>query len=381
PWGCGPGAQALFLSWGDQGYTYLHGRGCASVDQDPSSSLWRAWASTTSTGRIMVYVYSRVQGRDRCGQYFDWQTQIDVEAYSPPNSNYMQTSAGQGNFQSCGPGGDHLYDVYVTNSADLSYFNGVSMEAAGLSNAPSFFLNANRDAKVDAIDALCVLRAVAQLPATSTCPIPLPRPDANQDGVSSPLDALCILRYVAAFSGSTNCPDAPKQVPPGASPFNAPTRAPVSMPARVPGRTPISPSSSGGGPLDANSVQIFLAPSSVNLSNGQTTVFTLQATLPVGVSLGAWTIDVGYLAPYTTAVDCSGANVSSCNTTFDSQDIRLTGTSTAGLSGTVTLGTVTLEDTDVPGWSDPVYPQVSTLADPSGNPLPSNVTDAWINTQ
>ncbi len=73
----------------------------------------------------------------------------------------------------------------------------------------------NGDRKVDAIDALCILRFVAGLPATTFCPasVSLDRGDVaganGPDGKVDATDALCILRNVAGMPGTTACPTLP----------------------------------------------------------------------------------------------------------------------------------------------------------------------------
>jgi hypothetical protein len=69
-------------------------------------------------------------------------------------------------------------------------------------NAPDVTLNGT----VDAVDALCVLRDVAGLPATSACASPLPFGDVNGSGAVDAVDALCVLRYVAGLPATISCP-------------------------------------------------------------------------------------------------------------------------------------------------------------------------------
>jgi endoglucanase len=69
--------------------------------------------------------------------------------------------------------------------------------------------DANGNSTVDAIDALCVLRAVAGMAATASCPSPLPRGDVNGSGAVDAVDALCVLRYVAGLPATSACPLAP----------------------------------------------------------------------------------------------------------------------------------------------------------------------------
>jgi mannuronan 5-epimerase len=78
---------------------------------------------------------------------------------------------------------------------------------------PASTLDVNDDGQVSAVDALCVLRNVAGLSASTGCPQPLPRPDPNGDGGTSATDALCVLRSVAGLVATTACPTAPAPAP------------------------------------------------------------------------------------------------------------------------------------------------------------------------
>jgi cell surface hyaluronidase len=85
--------------------------------------------------------------------------------------------------------------------------------------------DANGDGQVTAIDALCLLRAVAGMPATAACPQPLPRPDANGDGQQTATDALCVLRFIAGMPATTACPLNPAGPSPSPSPSPSPLPA------------------------------------------------------------------------------------------------------------------------------------------------------------
>ncbi|MBI4492460.1 MAG: SMP-30/gluconolactonase/LRE family protein [Chloroflexi bacterium] len=98
----------------------------------------------------------------------------------------------------------------------------------------------NGGGSVTSLDALCILRAVASLPATSSCPaamlattvdVVLANPDGqsgtlasgytyrsadvNGSGSVTSLDALCTLRQVAALPATTSCPAPPVSAPAG----------------------------------------------------------------------------------------------------------------------------------------------------------------------
>ncbi|MGI8552958.1 MAG: protease pro-enzyme activation domain-containing protein [Dehalococcoidia bacterium] len=86
--------------------------------------------------------------------------------------------------------------------------------AAALGTAPSLALgDVNGDGRVNAVDALCVLRSIAALPASGSCsvvPLRAGSPgDVNADGRVDAVDALCILRNVAGLPKTASCPRIP----------------------------------------------------------------------------------------------------------------------------------------------------------------------------
>ncbi|MGI8553254.1 MAG: FG-GAP-like repeat-containing protein [Dehalococcoidia bacterium] len=69
----------------------------------------------------------------------------------------------------------------------------------------------NGDGRMDAVDALCVLRTVAGFSGTATCPpitttLPSPGHASSENLPVNAVDALCILRSVALLPGTTACP-------------------------------------------------------------------------------------------------------------------------------------------------------------------------------
>ena len=64
----------------------------------------------------------------------------------------------------------------------------------------------NRDGRVTVVDALCLARQVAGLPATAACPSPLQQPDVTGDGQATIVDALCVARFIAALPRTAFCP-------------------------------------------------------------------------------------------------------------------------------------------------------------------------------
>jgi len=99
----------------------------------------------------------------------------------------------------------------------------------------------NGDGEVTAVDALCVLRLVAGLSATSACPSPLVHPDVNGGGNVDAVDGLCVLRFVAGLPGTRACPEAPATA--GSS---APAAAPHDPPASF---DPVGPTLAHGVPF------------------------------------------------------------------------------------------------------------------------------------
>lgn len=105
-------------------------------------------------------------------------------------------------------------------AADVSVATAAGASAAGPADQFSYAScklgDANCNGVVDATDALCVLRLVAQLPGTGACPKPLKgNPDVNNDladdgpAGADATDALCILRGVAHLPATSACPQIP----------------------------------------------------------------------------------------------------------------------------------------------------------------------------
>src|SRR5262249_30247307 len=94
-------------------------------------------------------------------------------------------------------GEDEAGEVYVANLSGGVY---------RLSAMPSVGGDANGDGVLSSLDAQCVLRQAAALPATPACPNPLPFADISRNGVVDATDALCALRRVAGLPATANCP-------------------------------------------------------------------------------------------------------------------------------------------------------------------------------
>ena len=213
----------------------------------------------------------------------------------------------------------------------------------------------NGDGKVDATDALCVLRSVASLPSTQACPIPLPNPakiatDGNLNLDAT--DALCILRGVAGLPGTSACPLITALV----ATF-APARTPVPVAAE-----------SRAQRFSSAEAEVDLSPNTLHAGRNTGTTIQLQAKA-LTASLGAWTIDVGYDPKIVKVTACSASDGSICNVGFAPGMIRITGASATGLSGGNTLASITLSATGTTSGANPLWVAAVQLAGADGKTL------------
>lgn len=127
-------------------------------------------------------------------------------------------------------------------ATDVTVVSATSITARTPPNPRQLQRDVNGDGRVTAVDALCILRLVAALPATTACPaafltaavdILVTNPDGqtgtlagaytyhnadvNGDGRITSVDALCALRSVAGLPATTACP----------GPASAPTPTPT----------------------------------------------------------------------------------------------------------------------------------------------------------
>ncbi|MGI8549537.1 MAG: nidogen-like domain-containing protein [Dehalococcoidia bacterium] len=113
---------------------------------------------------------------------------------------YYQVTAQKGNCTTMSQSSSVVF--HITQSTPVTGLNLILICPLG---------DVNGDTQVNAIDALCVLRSVAGLLATPTCPTaPLAPPTVASvkigGGQVSAVDALCILRGVARLSPTSVCP-------------------------------------------------------------------------------------------------------------------------------------------------------------------------------
>ncbi|MBI4493389.1 MAG: S8 family serine peptidase, partial [Chloroflexi bacterium] len=174
--------------------------------------------------------------------------------------------------------------VGATPATDVSVPNGTYLTGRTPWNRPLGDVNGNGMAT--SLDALCILRFVAGLPETTSCPaaklttvadVTVRNPngqsgtrpggftyyhaDVNANGSVTAVDALCTLRLVAALPATAACP-------------------------RPGGAGPAGPSGAGLSSLDSGSpVSVDVQPSAATVAPGGSVSITVQATVPAGSSL------------------------------------------------------------------------------------------------
>jgi hypothetical protein len=161
----------------------------------------------------------------------------------------------------------------------------------------------NLDQSVTAVDALCVLRVVALLPATAACAQGAANEvmaDVNADGSVTSVDALCVLREVAQLAPTGACP-------------SLATRDRLSVAGvPAPGRGQASPATEP--PRPAQDGAVALSAQTANEGRGKRTAVGIL-TRGAGM-LGAWTLDLTY--------DSSTVRVVPCYITSDPRIVLLT---------------------------------------------------------
>ena len=219
----------------------------------------------------------------------------------------------------------------------------------------------NGDGVVTSVDALCVLRIVVGLPATTNCPIPPPgNPDINGDGQVTSVDALCILRGVVGLPATANCPA-----------IAAPVSQPASSSAASAART--APEQTTREPAGGGSTEITLSPQTLRTAPGERATLRVQARVLSG-ALGAWTIELHYEPSALQIAGCQAANGSLCNASFANGVVRISGASAAGLSGDQMLATLTVEASR----ASSVQVRVNTLTNAGGQAIVATTQGATI---
>jgi hypothetical protein len=206
----------------------------------------------------------------------------------------------------------------------------------------------NLNGVVESVDALCVLRMVAQLPATAACPESgsnWSAADVNRSGKVDSVDALCTLRLVAKLSVTQACPA-----------FTAAS-------AGSPVASRVEPAANPGG------VALSLHPLPPAPGAGRQSSLTLTADTD-GAALGAWTVDLSYDPVTVTVLGCQATVGGICNAAFAPGVVRVSGASAAGLDGSQVLTTLTLRAKGAP--TEKLFTVTPiTLTDSAGAPVGS----------
>ncbi len=108
---------------------------------------------------------------------------------------------------------------------------------------------------------------------------------------------------------------------------------------------------------------------SLSLGLGQQGQVSLRALGLSGSGLGAWTVDISYDAGVVSPTGCDPQHGGLCNTAYGPSTVRTTGVQIHGLTGDVTLATITFSCTGV--GTSPLTLSLSVFADSTtGGPLP-----------
>ena len=329
-YGSGSGIAQQFSVQPASAQVYLHSIAPLNIVATPGSG------TTISSWTVDIGYDPTVLAPAQCvaasGVPADMQTQCNL-SYGPGTVRLAQSTA---------------TGVNVTESVAVVTFQGIgamgsssslTLQVDGLSNAtgvalPSTVQNGllsittnrlgdvNGDGVINAVDALCILRAVVALPATATCPsIPSFLGDVNGDGVMNAVDALCVLRNVVGLPGTSACPY-----------FSTP----VAVPSAV-GAAPTVGAAPSGRPAPGSGL-IQLEPGAVTIGSGRNETIAVVADVPQG--LGSWTLDVTYDPKQVSITSCEGAAGSLCNATFAAGRVRISGAAASGLSGEQTLARI-----------------------------------------
>lgn len=211
--------------------------------------------------------------------------------------------------------GTYTIEVRTQQSGDL-----VLLEAySDLSYTLAFALgDVNGDGNATSVDALCILRLVAKLPATGACPSPLPgNPDVNGDNQVTSVDALCVLRLVAKLPATPAC----------------------SAPSSTASRSAASAAAENG---SHGTVDLSLQPGTGRPAGHPGTTIEVHARV-TGAALGSWTVDVVYDPRAVKVTGCEAVAGGICNASYGPGVVRITGASGSGLTDDQTLATIELQ--------------------------------------
>lgn len=134
-------------------------------------------------------------------------------------------------------------------------------------------------------------------------------------------------------------------------------------------------------PPETASAAVSVSPSQMTLAPGVSGTVSIVAVV-AGGNLGAWTIDVGY-DPLAVGASACAATVpgalSLCNKDLPNA-VRIVGVSAGGLSGTVTLGTISFQAIGGAGLGSPVHPVITEMTDTAipAQAVAATVTDGAI---
>ncbi|MGI8549989.1 MAG: nidogen-like domain-containing protein [Dehalococcoidia bacterium] len=239
----------------------------------------------------------------------------------------------------------------------------------------------NGDRMVNAVDALCILRLVAGLGPAPSCPqsalntaapVVVTNPngmmstlgsnfvynngDVNGDGVVTAVDALCILRIVAGLPATTNCP-APVTAQTAASAVLGSANNEAAPPVTGPSLAAAAPIATVG--RQATETMIKL---------GESTTVTVTLKAP-SAQVGSWAIILSYDSAILKATGCKAAGSNSTCSTSAAGSVRISGSSVAALRNGDILATIAFEGVGSAGSSSQVVASIGSLNNVNGNPL------------
>jgi hypothetical protein len=205
-------------------YAFTHGRGAWSVSIGSGESLVSPSLSTVIATPISVAADGTTTATITV-------TLLDATSAPVPGEavSLGQVLSGGGVAHSTvtgptptttGTNGQATFTVVDSSQERVTYSASVPADSVALAATANVLFgtpkqgDVNADGIVNATDALCELRLVAQLASSAACPMPLFNPDVDGDGDPNPpgadaTDALCILRAIAQLPATSACPSFP----------------------------------------------------------------------------------------------------------------------------------------------------------------------------